>query len=201
MGKRYGVLLSLLFSITRWREKSICWTTVFVSPTKKIISKLRSLRPFSQRQSSAIKGQSYIVASIVLLLLFGCPTTVFKTIATIVVYSIKAQVFGWTISHIIEEVDKVIPSWVFDLYSASAIISIGLIVLVIAPLDHALPSVIYPSARHIVEQTATTFRSATSKMMSSRDFSFPAVALAKPKNVSIFGVGNESNHRQLSESF
>lgn len=189
-----------LFLLTRLGKESISRIAASVTLKKKAVAKTRLLRPLAQQQSNAIKSQSYGVAPVVLLFLSACPTAVFKTIASVVVFSVQTQVAGGGSPHVIEKIGEVVPSWVFYFYSASAIILIGLIALVVASLNHALPSVIYPRARHIVKQAAAAFYAAAPEMITSCDLSVSAIALAKPKSVSVFSVGGKSDNRQLTKS-
>ena len=99
----------------------------------------RDFSPFSYIKGFPIKGYKSCFSAIQNLLRPCSPTTILRSIITIVIDSIKRMFSRWGVSHIFKKASKIKPSFAY-LNSSSSIIRIAFYTRIFTSANHAPPS-------------------------------------------------------------
>lgn len=109
-----------------------------------------NLRPFCHCFSFIFEGYKTVRSFISMLLLLCAPLTIFGSIITIIVYAINRMFRRWTFAHIFQKVLKRTTPSPTHLYTALAVVFVGIGIFVIASLLHSDPRFIFSGIRFAV---------------------------------------------------
>lgn len=121
----------------------------FMARSDGFVIYVKKLSPLGERHFPVLVGKRYVASPVVRLFLCGGPSTIFRTVVTLVVYSIYRMIRR-SLTHVGKEVSESKPS-VADFDSSSAVPGIGAHVGLLAPGLHMRPDLISSSFTSAVE--------------------------------------------------